>query len=158
MAPRQLAHLDLRLPFVYAPQQEVSLSTNDQKRLRPYGAFLIVGGWLLIRSASASNRLIPRRSALLRSGSLAVFSSEAVASSCRCTSAKSSLLMIALSRFLTFSGVLMVSVRQLVTLIGRTLFTVRAHHPQTAFGKLRFGRPNGVIRCPGRQIYFVAGE
>jgi hypothetical protein len=49
------------------------------------------GGWLLIRSASATNRLISLRSFLLRSGSFAVFSSEVIASSFRCTSAKSSL-------------------------------------------------------------------
>jgi hypothetical protein len=48
------------------------------------GVFLILGGWLLIRSASATNRLISRRSVLLRSGSFAVFSSEVIASSCRC--------------------------------------------------------------------------
>ena len=48
------------------------------------GVFLILGGWLLICSASATNRLISRRSVLLRSGSFAVFSSEVIASSCRC--------------------------------------------------------------------------
>jgi hypothetical protein len=63
-----------------------------------------------------------------------------------------------IKQILTFSGVLVLGVDQFITLIGRTLFTVRARHPQTAFGKIRFGRPNGVISCPGRQIYFVAGE
>jgi hypothetical protein len=48
------------------------------------GYFSFLGGWLLIRSASATNRLISRRSVLLRSGSFAVFSSEVIASSCRC--------------------------------------------------------------------------
>jgi hypothetical protein len=99
VAPRQLCapRPSPSLRFVYT-QQEVSLSANDQKRRRPYGAFLIVGGWLLIRSASASNRLIPRRSIRLRSGLFAVLSSEAAASSCCCTSLKPSWAMIKLCR------------------------------------------------------------
>jgi hypothetical protein len=46
----------------------------------------------------------------------------------------------------------------LVTLIGRRLFTVRARRLQTAFGKIRFGWPNGVIGCRRRQIYFAVSE
>ena len=51
----------------------------------------ILGGWPLIRSASATSRLITRSNSLLCAGSEEVFNSEAIASSFRCTSAKSSL-------------------------------------------------------------------
>ena len=66
------------------------VSSRNTNRFSKHNG-LIFGAWPLIRSASATNRLISRRSILLRSGSFAVFSSEAVASSFRCTSAKSSL-------------------------------------------------------------------
>jgi hypothetical protein len=61
------------------------------KARQPYE--LIFSGWVLICWASASRRLISRRS-ILRCGFVAVCSSVAAASSCRCTSAKPSLAMI----------------------------------------------------------------
>jgi len=57
-----------------------------------------------------------------------------------------------------FGGVLVVSGHQFATLIGRKLFAVGAHHPQTAFWTIRLGGPQGIIGCQGRQIYFAVGD
>jgi hypothetical protein len=81
--------------YLTTPTSQAKLQGREKSRLfflRDYssGLLLNLGKCKLICSASASNRLISRRSAFLRSGSVAVFSSEAAASSCRCTSAKPS--------------------------------------------------------------------
>ena len=53
----------------------------------------------MIRSASATNRLMTRSNSLLCAGPVAFFNSEAIASSFRCTSANSSLAMCGITMF-----------------------------------------------------------